>query len=264
MKKFNITEFFEEYSRGLDEFPIIYSKDDLEKTILSSSKPRSLFSLVSFLPKINSLRIGVFDLYCIEEFYSIGILYRSCIEHSVKAMYIWMKMISDSSDDIGKDYLGMEGDLEKIRYAASLNKQIKVQGGSPIPNIFAFMQRMELVSNGSSRREVERETNSFKIYKMLDWMLEEKSRSVSAPSLLLEVYPLYEELTSIVHAMPNSTSSYELIGEQSDKILKITAMLSLSLYVLIYRSLAQENPMYEDVAEYCELKIISFTKELNE
>lgn len=169
MKELNIVEFFDNYSSYLESTKIIHSKEDLEIAITSSTKPNSLFSLVSFLPKLNSLRIGIFELAFIEEYYSLGVVYRTFIEHAVKAQYIWMRMISEESDSIGNDYLGTEGDLEKIQFMSSIIKQTKIQGSEPKIDIFSFIREMKLLSsNGTSKKNIERESSSFKMFKMVD------------------------------------------------------------------------------------------------
>ena len=94
---------------------------DAIKKSMNKEKPLSIFSFVSFLPKIESIRLGVFDLARAEGYYSINILYRSLIEHYIKAVYLWIKTIENNNDEVGIDYWIFGSDKEIVDYARALS-----------------------------------------------------------------------------------------------------------------------------------------------
>src|SRR3990172_4058495 len=80
-----LEDAFEEHESTLMEFIGKMGK---------SLYPMTYFALMSFIPKIESLRIGIFNLVEIDEYYSEKILFRCCCEHFLNFKYIFIRLIN--------------------------------------------------------------------------------------------------------------------------------------------------------------------------
>ncbi len=101
----------------MPDFSEIYKKDDalfeiLKEVSISSALqcfqrngfPKIGQVMTSFVAKTNFLKTAIFDLCESDNLYAVNIVFRSLIEHILKAQYVFMKWAEDKSDDVGENY----------------------------------------------------------------------------------------------------------------------------------------------------------------
>ncbi len=178
----------------------------LEK-LKETDKPLSIFSTTSFIPKIESLRIGIFELAKIEEYYSLNILFRSSIEQFIKFQYLWMKTIENKNDEIGIDYWVFGGQQEKIDYVKALSQSYQMLGISSAKSALETLQDLGILSNELSAGQIKKRTEQF-TYKSMTFYISEKVKKGESLPILNAVLPRYSELSSCVHGGPESVSIF--------------------------------------------------------
>ena len=181
------------------------------ENLKETDKPLSIFSTTSFIPKIESLRIGIFELAKIEEYYSLNILFRSSIEQFLKFQYLWMKTVENNNDEIGIDYWVFGGQQEKIDYAKALSQTYKMLGISSIKSALQTLQDLGIISNESSASQIKKRTEQF-TYKSMTFYISEKTNKGESLPILNAVLPRYSELSSCVHGGPESAFTFSESG----------------------------------------------------
>ncbi len=219
-KLFEIEELLEDMAEMLEPhleiLPVTLSK------VKTFEKPLSVFSMTSFLAKIEAIRIGIFEVAKIEEHYSMNILYRSIIEHFIKSQYIWIKTIESDNDEIGIDYWLFGRDQENIDYAKALHQSYSLVGISPEKTPIETLKEIGVISNERSGTQIRKRTEQFSYKNMTHYIVEstKMKESGSAP-ILSSIFPRYSELSSCVHGGPESVGTY---GNGPDSMLEIVEM----------------------------------------
>lgn len=203
-------------------------------------KPLSVFSTTSFLPKIESIRIGVFEVAKKEEYYSANILYRSIIEHFVKGQYLWMKTLDNEDDEVGIDYWVFGQDNERIAYARSLQHAYELVGIVPRQSPIETLKEMGVVSKEKSSNLIRRKSEQFGYRNMTVYLAQNlKEKNTGTAHILSGVFPRYAELSSCVHGGPESVGTYEKGPNSVKEIVDMSTFMSLSTrycsFLLMYQ-----------------------------
>ena len=187
----------------LEILPVTLSK------IKTFRKPLSVFSMTSFLGKVEAIRIGIFEVAKIEEHYSMNILYRSIIEHFIKAQYIWLKTIESNNDEIGIDYWLFGRDQESIDYVKALHQSYALVGISPTKTPLDTLKELGVISNENSGSQIKKRTEQFAYKNMTHYIAEStKMKETGSAPVLSSIFPRYSELSSCVHGGPESVQAY--------------------------------------------------------
>lgn len=196
--------------------------------VRNCDKPLSLFSTISFLPKIESIRLGIFEIVKIEEFYSLNILFRPLIEHFVKFQYISMKMTSDADDSVGVDYWLFGQDREKIDYANSMRHVYKLIGIEQKYDINEILKEYGIISETKTLSQIRKRAEQFAFPNMVNYISRNLVNNNSRIStLLLSLFPRYSELSSCVHGGPESMWTYESGPGSVGEIVRMSTFASL-------------------------------------
>ncbi len=221
----------------------------------STDKPLSIFSMTSFFPKVESIRAGIFEVAKIEEYYSVSILYRSLIEHFIKAQYMWMKTNSNSDDSVGIDYWLFGQDKENIDYAKALEHGYSLIGMSPkIPSLQA-LHEMGIVSKDKSANKIRKKTEQFNYKNMVHYLADSlKTKESGAAPILSSIFPRYSQLSSFVHGGPDSVNAYEKSPEELQEIIEMATFASLytrwCAFILFYQYDKSVEPLCQIAQGY--------------
>jgi hypothetical protein len=149
-----LENLLEEFAEAKEPFQHLIPElfDNLE----SVDKPLSLFSCFSFIPRIESLRLGLFELAKIDEDYSFKILYRSLIEHMVKSLYLYLKTLEANDDQVGIDYWKFGQAQENLDFAKAANCSLKAlrQESEELP--IDIIKRLGAIPEGLSGSEIQK------------------------------------------------------------------------------------------------------------
>lgn len=250
---YEIEEFLEDLAEEIE--PHLELIPEFLSTLKETDKPLSIFSMTSLFPKIESIRIGIFEVAKIEEYYSLNILYRSLIEHFIKAQYIWMKTVENKNDEIGIDYWVFGRDQENIDYAKALSQSYGLIGITPQKEPVDVLKEMGILSSEKSASLIRRKTDQFKYKSMTHYVADKiNSKETGVAPILGSIFPRYSELSSCVHGGPDSVSSYEHGPARISEILEMATFSSLytrwSALILFYQYSKKIEPLCQITQRY--------------
>ena len=90
-----------------------FKNNNLEKT----GQALSLFHV-----KIGFIKNGIYDQIEPNNLYSTNILYRTLIEHYLKAQFILLESLKDGNDNIGKEYYQFADASEKLQLGSAYKR----------------------------------------------------------------------------------------------------------------------------------------------
>ncbi|MBU0468992.1 MAG: hypothetical protein KJ736_08030 [Candidatus Omnitrophica bacterium] len=244
-----LEELAEEIEPHLQLIPEFFSK------IKDTDKPLSVFSMSTFFPKIESIRLGIFEVAKIEEYYSLNILFRSLIEHFVRAQYIWMKTVENKNDEIGIDYWVFGQDQENIDYAKALQKSYSTIGINPEVSPIETLKKIGVISKDKSQNKIRKKVDQFKYSNMIHFIANRmKSKENSEAPILFSIFPRYSELSSCVHGGPDSVGSYQKGPKAMKEIVEMATFSSLHIRwlsnVLFYQYDKSIEPLCQITRKY--------------
>lgn len=249
-----LEELAEEIEPHLPLIPEFLSK------IKNTDKPLSIFSKTTLFTKIESIRIGVFEVAKINEFYSLNILYRSLIEHFIKYQYIWMKTIRNNDDEIGIDYCVFGKHQENIDYAKALQQSYSLVGINSEISPFETLKNMGVISNDKSANQIRKKSDQFKYKNMTYYIAEQmKTKESGVAPILSSIFPRYSELSSCVHGGPVSVGAYETGPETAKEILEMSTFASLHTRWLEYIHYYQYDNSFEPLCQITKKYLRKFT-----
>jgi hypothetical protein len=262
---FEIEDMLEELAEEIEpHLPLI---PEFLSNIKNTDKPLSIFSMTSFFPKVESIRAGIFEVAKIDEYYSLNILFRSLIEHFVKAQYIWMKTVENNDDEIGIDYWLFGRDQENIDYVKALKQSYSLVGINPEISPVETLKEMGVISKDKSASQIRKKSEQFKYKKMTHYIANKlKSKENGAAPILSSIFPRYSELSSCVHGGPDSVGTYEKGPEGVKEIVEMATFVSLytrwSAFILFYQYEKSVEPLCKITQKYLH-KFTGHNKTLN-
>ena len=230
--------------------------------IKTTDKPLSIFSMTTFLPKVESIRSGIFEVAKIDEYYSLNILFRSLIEHFIKAQYIWMKTVANKNDAIGIDYWVFGQDQENIDYANALAKYYSFVGIVPKKAPIEILKEMGVLSKDKSANQIRKISEQFNYKNMAHYITEQLTKKTKVETTILSsMIPHYSELSSCVHGGPDSVGTYEKGPEAKKEILEMATFASLYTRWLVFTLIFQYEKSIEPLGQITHKYLQKFTGE---
>lgn len=250
---YEIDDFLEELAEEVE--PYLDRHHRFLQKIKSYDKPLSIFSMSSFHPKVESIRIGIFETAKVEEHYSVNILYRSLLEHFVKAQYLWMRTVEQESDEIGVDYWLFGNAQEAIDYGKNLRDAYSLVGIESEIDPIDVLRKKGFLDRKQSARGVKRKTDQF-TYKFMTRHIAEslKAKESGKAPILQSIFPRYSELSSFVHGGPEATVGFDRANRDIKDAINMSTFASLyvrwSVYVLFYQYDEQFEPLLTISSKY--------------
>lgn len=227
--------------------------------IKAIDKPISVFSTFSFLPRIESIRAGIFEMAKIDDIYSAKILYRSLIEHWVKFQFLLLKTLEAKDDAVGIDYWffgqGQEN-LDFLKSLKSIRSFLNINDDKlPIDEL----KDLGAIPKELSGTKIQSRLDQFKYKNMTNYLIENYSKSSkkSEMNCFLEVFPRFSLLSSYVHGGPDSIKSEGPLNDNFNVIINTATIASLSTrqfsFLLLYQYDKGFGELVNIAREYTEL-----------
>lgn len=228
-----------------DKLPLMKQAMD---GVSDSDQPLSIFAVFSFFTRVESICLSIFALAKNQEYYSLGILFRSLLEHFVKAQYINYKVLELSDDSIGIDYWVFNREKEEIDYVKALSNSYALHGLEPAKPPIEILKDIGVISKEKSARQIRAKVEQFTYKNMIQYLSNVGAGKEAGPlSLLSKMLPEYSTLSSFVHGGPESANAYELGEDRMNNIVLhatfATLMSRYCLLVLLYQRDKRVEPL---------------------
>ena len=201
--------------------------------------------MTTFVAKTNFLKTAIFDLCEADNLYAAHIVFRSLIEHVLKAQYVFMKWAEDKNDNVGENYLKWYEAAELYDYLKSweaVSKLVNNGKSKAVSEELLFEKNPEFSTK--TINEIKDIANQFKyrsIIKYINEKIPNHSKSIEE-SFLLKIIPNYAELSGYVHGGPTADKDLMTIftneKERKNKLLEIAELTvqmvgSINSYLVI-------------------------------
>ena len=230
--------------------PII---EDYVRTIKDREHPYLHFSLLSFIPKVESIRSGMFEVAKIEESYSYRILLRSLIEHYCKFMYICMRYGEERTDNIGKAYLIFGSAKEKLDYIKAMKTVSEMLGTTLLRSPIDILKDFQPFLDNMSDAQLQASSLQFTYKNTAKYIHEKTYKSENKQSdLIVSILPLYSELSSFVHGGPSSLSfckeleNSETMYDNIIENLSVSQMMTFHVQAMTFLTYYQKDKKFGD------------------
>ena len=212
--------------------PII---EDYVSTVNNWEHPYSHFAMLSFIPKVESIRCGMLEVAKTEESYSYRILLRSLIEHYCKFMYIWMRYAEERDDNIGKQYFIFGSAKENLDYIKAMRDSAEMLGGMMPRSPIDILNDLQPSFNNVSANQLQASSLQFTYKYTAKYLHEKACKPSNKPSeLMASIIPLYSELSSFVHGGPSSLDFCEELKNPETMYDNIIETLSVSQMMVFH------------------------------
>lgn len=219
-------------------------------------KPISVFSTSSFLPRIESIRAGIFEVSKIDDIYSAKILFRSLIEHFVKFQFLLMKTLDANDDTVGIDYWLFGQAQENLDFVKSVKTLRTFLNLNDDKLPIVELKNLGAIPQELSNAKIQTRLEQFKYKNMTNYLLENYSKT-SEISWLLKVFPRFSLLSSYIHGGPDAIKSEDPLNDDIDSIVYTATMATLSTEYFTFNLLFQYDKKFSDLVnltrEYIEL-----------
>lgn len=191
--------------------------------------------MTSFVAKTNFLKTAIFDLCESDNLYATNIVFRSLIEHVLKAQYVFMKWVEDKNDDVGENYLKWYEASELYDYMKSCEAVLKLVNkdiSKAIPEGILFEIKPEL--SEKSIKEIKMIADQFKyrsIIKYINKKVPNHSKSTEE-SFLLKIIPNYAELSGYVHGGPTADKELMKFTDEKERANKLIEIADLTVHMV--------------------------------
>ncbi len=219
----NVAEQLDDHIGKLGKFAL---------NIRNTKFPSTNLALFSFIPKVESIRSGIFELARAGEVYSEKILFRSICEHFLKFKYIVTRFTEDKNDDIGKEYFIFCGAQEELNFAKSLKKRASVLGEKIDIDPLEILKKYQPILKNESNRSINKIADQFKHKNMVEYVTKILDSEKETPNPFLpNIIPAYSELSSFVHGGPSTQRDSDICADQrlAEKTLIKDAMVALQM-----------------------------------
>jgi len=208
--------------------------DDALKCFNAAGFPKTGQVMTSFLGKTGFLKTAIFDLCEVDNIYAVKIIFRSLIEHILKAQYIFMKWAEIRSDQIGEHYTDWYQAAELYDYFKSLEAVSKLSSNNTNNDPCALIAQVFPEFKDKPIKDIKSISSQFNYRSIINYIYEQlnKAQSTEASPFLLKIIPNYSELSGYVHGGPTANKDlltvYTNEQERQNEILEI-AELTLSM-----------------------------------
>jgi len=224
------------------------------RTVSKTAFPETYRAMFGFCAKTNSLKTAMFD--CIESNnpYAFSALFRCFCEHYLKFMYIWTRLLSEKTDQIGIDYYSFCGAAEARDYVSAITMAEGLLGNTAIANIEEALSHMYPATAGMSSKQLEQVSGQFKYRSILRFLAGDAFRFVAKERpFLAQIVPQYALLSSFVHGGPYT--DMEMAEYSEPKALEsceqkagIVFLMTATVFMLTCMVVSKEHPEAGEVA----------------
>jgi hypothetical protein len=202
---------------------------------------RSVLSVISFIGNTNFIKNGIFDLVESENVYSIKILFRSLIEHFLKFQYLLLRFLESQNDTIFTEFERFSQYSDLLSYGNSLKNINHILNSKDADlSSFEILKEMFPELKGQTNKWVKDKIEEYRIQNIIKYINDRinKDNSYSSNKFILDLLPVYSELSSFVHG---SSEANKIMLKLSDPKLRMEDLnksveFSLNITLLISSS----------------------------
>lgn len=225
----------------------IYAKDDaifevLQEVCISSALqcfkknalPNTGQVMTTFVTKTNFLKTAIFDLCESDNLYAANIVFRSLIEHVLKAQYVFMMWAEEKNDNVGENYRKWYEASELYDYIKSweaVSKLVNSGKSKAVPEEAFYEIRPDLKEK--TIKEIKSIADQFKYRSIIKYMNEKvpnHSKSTDE-SFLLKIIPSYAELSGYVHGGPSADKELMTFTDEHEREIKLIEIADLTVHM---------------------------------
>lgn len=196
----------------LNEF--LFKKTEAISSTLEQTKYKATSrAMLSYLARGSYVNNAILSCYDTHNAYSIGIIFRSMIEHSFRHLYLYTRAIKEDSDEVGNEYYGkLKGteDLDSLRKISNYNKKVY-----PEQTVWNF--------SGEHNKNIKDVGGKFEISQIFTYVIEnfqsdEELIAKGMKDYLKHRLNQYTQLSSYVHGGPYAEMSHEFLLKDRKKV----------------------------------------------
>jgi len=161
------------------------SKECLTKRLRETKYPKTYIAMQTLIAKTASLKLVMFDLLDELNLYSFKVIFRSYIEHYLKFLYIWLRLLKEETDDVGKDYYDYCGAQEVVDYAKALHTAESILDKDALLNYTEFTHKVFPGLDNISKKNMEAKSNNFRYRNIIRYIANNSSELIHKQSPFL-------------------------------------------------------------------------------
>ncbi|MES2749158.1 MAG: hypothetical protein V4606_02075 [Patescibacteria group bacterium] len=213
----------------------------------------TLIVLMEFIVRLSTIKNGLLQLGKEDNYYSMNVLYRSFLEHWLKATYIWTRYSNEKSDETGNEYRSLVRIGEEVQYGISLKRMSEIMDlESKNLNVWQHIIKHLPSLKDTSHQSVKDAVANFDYKNIIRYLSEHKAPgSDFIPALVSD----YSRLSSFVHGGPSTIDSYHSETDdhfkQSEGMIRfainMTAVHTYSVFALTLRENTKNSENMKEV-----------------
>jgi hypothetical protein len=185
------------------------------KNSTNSKYPKTAKALVHFNAKMEAIKSGLYSCIESENPYSFRILFRCLCEHYLKFMYCLVRNTKEKNDQVGIEFYEYCGADEMLGYVKAMEMAFELQGYPGALETKNVLKRLYPKASGMSKNALSSESHKFKYRSIIRYFAQEASEWFSEPSsFMIQVVPIYAELSAFVHGGPSADFQMREFSEQ--------------------------------------------------
>lgn len=230
---------------------LTFKNNNFEKT----GQALSLFHV-----KIGFIKNGIYDQIESNNLYSANILYRTLIEHYLKAQYILLESLKNGNDKLGVEYYQFADASKKLQLGSAYKRAAEILfPEKAFDDVFEVLKEMFPIFAGYSRGDIKNKTGKFNYRQIINFLYDlfyvQQNTHGNGNNFLVNLIPEYCDLSSYVHGGPaadHSILSLSKIGLPAieDEIVQVfykTIMLNTHFNSLLYMFALKFDENYKEV-----------------
>ncbi len=230
---------------------LVFKNNDLEKT----GRALSLFHA-----KIGFIKNGIYDQLEPNNLYASNILYRTLIEHYLKAQYILFESAKIGSDTLGCEYYEFADASEKLQLGSAYKRAGEILFPQKSFNdVFEVIKEMFPGLKKYSKRDIKDQTAKFNYRKIIEYLYDlfyiHQNEQGNENNFLVNLIPEYSDLSSYVHGGPAADNTLmelskkgpSAIEKELIEVFYKTIMLSTHFSSLLYMIAIKYDENYKEV-----------------
>jgi hypothetical protein len=244
-------EVFKILEKDAGKIFIVFKNNGLEKT----GRALSLFHA-----KIGFIKNGIYDQLEPTNLYACKILYRTLIEHYLKAKYILFESIKIGNDTIGSEYYEFADASEKIQLGSAYKRAGEILFPQKSFNdVFEVLKEMFPKLKKYSKKDIKAKISKFNYRKIIEYLYDlfyvQPNQQGNENNFLVNLIPEYSDLSSYIHGGPAADNALLNLSENGqsaiyEELLEVfykSIMLSTHFSSLLYMMAIKFDDKYKEI-----------------
>ena len=219
-------------------------------TVRETAFPQTYRAMFGFCAKTTALKTALFDMIDSNNPYAFKALFRCYCEHYLKFMYIFVRFVSEKSDDVGREYFSYSGAIESRDYLKALVLAEGLVGNQLVGDLRNALDSVYPDIGHLSVGDLEAASDKFRYRSILRFFSASHSQVLGKDNpFLATIVPAYAELSSFVHGGPGSDrdmgsySKPEAL-EKCEKYAALAFMMAASVFMFTAFAVSREFPVH--------------------